>query len=377
MERAEYDGNRNFVRKLQDGDRPGRGNHARLTPCEAVGKIKAIQYAFCRFDAVHLSAQKLALELQAKGFPPPRCGWTSQCVARLLRTCAYAGMIRFFASARGKYHKTIGGEIVSHARKPPKPEWKRSDEDAICVEGAHEAIVAPELFRRVNRKFSSSPLRGRVVDDRFPLSGLMTCAHCHRAMTRQQSHVRDRKTGRIAYSYPTYRCTTYRVFGGNPLHNPTNCRGYGVRADLLLTLLVESLREMILGPGREALLETVAAKLKGRKKAAPANAERLQNGVEELNRRIKGLIALAETQRGDLPELADRLEELKRERERARGEFQDAQSLAQPDAPWRGASDILDQVEALCGQLTSKDPAIQREALRQFVDRIECHADLL
>jgi hypothetical protein len=133
---------------------------------------------------------------------------------------------------------------------------------------------------------------------------------------------------------------------------------------------MRKLEEVYLSRGRDALVKQIAAKLKGGKRARPHDIEEFQKRVDILDQEAKNVIA-AIRKRGS-PDLSDELERIDKDRELARNDLERAQASIHPHAPHRAAGAIVDGLERLFQRLASKDPAVQRLALRQFVAKIEC-----
>jgi DNA invertase Pin-like site-specific DNA recombinase len=371
MDRGEFDGSGRLVRRLVPGDRAAKDNHVRLLPCADGRKLDALRYAFRRADESHLSSRKLAHELQAMGYPAPGLsGWTRNHVQRLLTNCAYAGMGRFGVRAAGVYYQAHGEKIVPCGKTKPKFKGRpKPIEETITVEAAHEPVIPRELFDRVYRK--AKPAGGsqrRTENNRYPLSGLLLCSHCGRRLVAATANVRKTKGGGF-YTYQWYVCGSYFYFGRDGFNNRT-CGRHCVNSGRALDWLLYKLKEIYLGPAREALLHKIAGKLKERSQAGPDDVERLQRRIQELDREIGRLVAGIRTT--DAPELAQELAAVKKERESVTGEWQRAKKPTTRTAPQGEPEKIAHQLRANPARLIDADPALLREVIRRFVTKIEC-----
>ncbi len=228
MDRGEFDPSGNLVRRLARGDKRSKGNRLRLLPSDDSQKVEAVQYAFQRAGAAHMSYQQIAQELQAKGYPAPGGkGWTKGHVERLLKNPAYAGTNRWGVTGSGSYYSVQGEEVTVPNAATHK--WRRKIvEDMIIVAGAHEGIISPDLFNRVNRNVQPGKKRRRTVNDRYPLSGLLVCAHCDKSMVANEGKVKDKK-GKVVRTHQTYVCSSYIYYRRTGILNTTNCGFQSVR----------------------------------------------------------------------------------------------------------------------------------------------------
>ena len=118
-------------------------------------------------------------------------------------------------------------------------------------------------------------------------------------------------------------------------------------------------------------------KLKGRKTAKPSDVKRLQKELDKRELEIKRLAAtIRKPHKGKtLEALQEELDAAENEYEAVKNDLERAQASIHPQAPRREAEQIADRLTTLCECLTGNDPALQREALRTFVAKIECRFD--
>ena len=99
----------------------------------------------------------------------------------------------------------------------------------MIVNGAHEGVIAPDLFERVNRKLHpAGPKKRRIANDRYPLSGLLVCGHCTQNMVASTAYQKNGK-GEILHEYERYVCSTFTYYGRGSL-NTTDCGFHSLRA---------------------------------------------------------------------------------------------------------------------------------------------------
>ena len=373
MDRGEFDPSGRLIRRLAPGDRASKGNRLRLLPSADTQQIEAVCYAFDRFDKAHISCWQLARELQTKGYPAPARslkGWTRNHAQRILTQWVYAGISRWGAGAEGTYYETRGEDVIPCDKTKQKGKRRRKPaEHAITVNAAHEGIIPVNLFQRVYRKARPTETKKRhTANDYYPLSGLLFCAHCGRRMIANTAVVKNAKLEKL-YTYQTYVCASYKNFGTlDEVNNPT-CGHHSLRAERVLTWLLYKLQEFYEGPGRQALLETIRARLSEPERESAGDVARLQKRADELDRQVNRLVTAISTT--DAPELAQQLATVKTEREAIQRELATAKNPRGRKAPQPEAEQIAQRLRKY-RDLTQRDPALLREVLRRFVAKIEC-----
>jgi len=369
MDRAIFADDGHFIRRLQPGEcikMPG--HHVRLTPSTDATKIEAIRYAYNRLDTADLSFRELARELETRGYPSPRgTGWTHNNVIRLLSTKAYIGVAQWGREAWGEYYTAVGEEIIPAGKTTAKHGHRKQQEDAIAIEGAHEGIIPPELFNRIQSKLvrQASPRATGSRED-YPLAGLLFCEHCGEKMIGEKWTRRDRH-GNVAYRYVNYVCGTYAKFGIDEAHT---CGHHAVDAQRVLGWLVYKLQEELLGPGRDELVKEITKQLKGQARATGGDVERLTKRAGDLDREVGRLVKAIRTI--DAAELVEELEIVRAERDRVKAELTQAGRFAHAEDIDAEAQKIADQLWATGQQLQTKDPATLRGLLHKMVDKITC-----
>jgi DNA invertase Pin-like site-specific DNA recombinase len=374
MDRGLFGLDGKLLRRLGPGQRPDDPKHqvVRLVPSDDQDKLQAVAYAFQRFATADLSLSALAREMNAKGFPSPEGqGWGHNNMADLLRRPSYCGTSRWGATATGVYYQAHGEDIqaVQNGNGPGRA--RKATEDAVDVAEAHEGIIDPVLFHRVQAKLLRSPKRsgGRCKPDVHPLSGLLVCEHCGKPMHGFTKRGQDRH-GNLAYRYQGYQCATYHKYGLDPIKNPT-CGYQVVDGKAVLAWLVDALRPVLLGPGREQLVEAFKRKLQGRAKSKGNDTPRLEKRVEALDNEV-GRLVQAVRLAGDIPELVEELTRVRRERDQVKAELQTAGRYSGAGNIDAESQRLADKVWQLSEAIGNADPAVAREAIRMTISRIEC-----
>jgi hypothetical protein len=171
------------------------------------------------------------------------------------------------------------------------------------------------------------------------------------------------------YHYLKYVCTTYCRFGiGSPRN--TTCGHHTIDARRVLGWLVQALQETYLGPGRNALVKEIRAQLKTQAKASGVDVARLEKRAAELDREVGRLVKAIRTI--DAAELVEELQIVRTERDRVRAELAQAGKFTKALDLDAEAKRIADTMLNLGERLTDADPAVLREAIHQFVTRIDC-----
>jgi DNA invertase Pin-like site-specific DNA recombinase len=368
LDRGLFDSTGHLVRRLLPGEHVHMAGHrVQLLPSTDKMKIDAVRFAFQRFDTADIGLRDLAREMEAKGYPSPTGrGWTHENLGKLFKTAAYVGTSRWGSLRRGKYHVSQGDEIVAIDKTSAPVNWrKKPEEDLIVKEKASEGIIPKALFKRVQAKRNAQERRlsrgTRHAD--YPLTGLIFCEHCGEPMHGTGKAVRNR--GRRL----RYICSTYASFGPRSLRN-TTCGHHIIDAQRVLGWLVWKLQEVYLGPGRDVLVKEIRRQLAGEAKTSAADRARLEKRAGDLDREVSRLVKAIRTV--DAAELVEELQIVRGERDRVRAELAQAGRLTDPLDLDAEAERIADSLSAIGEQLTTEDPAILREVLRQFVARITC-----
>jgi site-specific DNA recombinase len=353
MDRGLFDANDHLVRRLAPGEAVRLPGHTvRTLPTIDATRLDAVRFMFGRYERAAVSFRCLSRELEAHGFPPPPSGrWTPETVAGILRNPVYCGTARFGACTVAKYHCLGGGEIVAvngnkgKRRQKPQEEW-------ILTPGAFQGIIPMAQFKRVQAKLPTGPKTERRPKAVYPLSGLVFCGHCGKAMTGNRAK---------------YVCTTYLRHGRQ---NGTGCGKHTIDAGHIERWLVDALRRYYLGPGRAELVEEIKRQLKAEAKTTKTDAKRLEKRAAELEREVSRLVKAIRTT--DAPELVEALDTARTERQSVQDALQHAARWQDGQSIDQEAESVADELGRLDEGLSGDDPALVREVFRRLVDRIEC-----
>lgn len=121
-----------------------------------------------------LTPYRIAKRLNELGVKAPRGEkWAKDTIRVMLRNVHYFGKVRF------NYIKRVpvleNGEIVNKR-------LKQSDEIVLIYEGKHQAIIDPETWEKAQTMIARNPRLRPTLELRNPLSGIIFCAKCGKAM---------------------------------------------------------------------------------------------------------------------------------------------------------------------------------------------------
>jgi DNA invertase Pin-like site-specific DNA recombinase len=340
------------------------------------------------FDANNVSYRWLAEQLNLRDVPGPGTGyrrrrpkpdqtkWTIRGVTGILTNPVYAGVSRTGAEGRGTYHRLVKGEV-----QPVEPGAKRvqNAEGLILSKLDHGGLIPQDLFERVqikvqerSRKCSLSRSRGYILP-----GGILHCGHCG---GRMYGCTMKPKRGERQYEYRKYVC-------GTPNVKPGVCRAYSIDEARVVKVLVAKLLNDYLAEDRLAgLRSALNERTQKRHERAPAEADRLQARLAELEDSIKTarrrvLQAQDDATFAELNEgLKELLEERKAfERRLTTAEKHQAEPVEDATARVEAAIDELlrlrKQLEVLA-DLALTDPNVRQklgEVLRRLVTRVDLH----
>ena len=205
--------------------------------------------------------QKLGLgNVNASSGPVCNAGlWNKMTVSRILHNEMYCGVM-----VQGRTKKVSYKSKVKIAM--PEAAWYR-------VEGTHEAIIEPELFRHVQEvlgRHGKSDKTGIY----HPLSGLVRCADCGSTMCKA--------TNGANLQYLRCRLS---VESGNQ-----RCSRHSIRLDRLIELVTERLREYIIEWYRLGDMERFEQKDRQEgKKALEARIAELKRQIGQRNAALRQL----------------------------------------------------------------------------------------
>ena len=200
----------------------------------------------------------------------------------------------------------------------------------VRVEKAFPAIVPKSQFLRVNRKLRSrAPRRAhpRRVGSTYPLSGLVRCKACNRALSGQ-----DAKSGKFSY----YVCQSIMKRGKDACETPRlNARRFEEK-------VVGRIRENVLTESNiRALVKLVDEEMDGIAKEQRQKLETIEAELADVKRRLGRLYDLAETTDLDIDDFKPRIREHRERQEKLEATAEEGRALLSQ------RREVLDDVETI------------------------------
>lgn len=337
---------------LERGARKADNQQVRLTPGPD-HEVETIRWMFQRYADGLDSLGSLVQETRQRA---SSLKWSKQQVRRVLSNRVYLGEVLWCRRPH---------DVEERRETPvrPKSEW-------VVTPDAHEPLITPELFQRVQQRLAENKKRTRATRGGYPLSGIIRCAQC-------DSHYIG-GGGRRGPDDDPDRYRFYKCSGG--ASDPPVCAGPlgTLRKRWVEPLVIGKVAELVSSPAVQQLIaQEVDRVLRVLHASSDQERERLEREKAEHRKRQKNLadaIAagavtlddVAETMtevRGSLQRIEERMamlarrpsvtRELQAERERflamARDFKAQTQRLSGPSlrellAPWiEGA--VVDKVE--------------------------------
>jgi DNA invertase Pin-like site-specific DNA recombinase len=309
----------------------------KMVPSEDEAAVEGVQWAF---DAVRRgqSIGHVMRGLNERGlkttYGKP---FTISTVGSMLKNPAYAGVLRVGTYSRGKFSSV-------------------AEDGLIIVENAHEALVTPDVFERVQKVFAERKERTpHSRPDRYILSRIVTCQHCG---IRMYGVRRSKQRKHIAF----YQCNPSP---GVVPYSP-KCPHPAVRAERLETFVLDMIRERLLEAGAEERIREAILKAKRRDATRVSREERQLCDLSRKIERATENLALAVTDddfaaiskllvrwRDEESALAERMEQRGRDLE-----------------PLPEALRVLARLSEIPGNLAKADRAKLAHALRQTVSSV-------
>lgn len=137
-------------------------------------EAEVVRLVFDLYTRDQLTPYRIAQRLNKMGVKAPRGEkWTKDTIRVMVRNIHYAGKVRF------NYIKTTPvlelGEVTTKRLKQP-------DEEVIIAEGKHTAIIDAETWKTACELVARNPRVKHEHALKNPLSGILHCGKCGRAM---------------------------------------------------------------------------------------------------------------------------------------------------------------------------------------------------
>jgi DNA invertase Pin-like site-specific DNA recombinase len=335
----------------RDTVRRGSRHISKLVP--EPGEAAVVRRIFEEYAQPNASCGTIAEGLNRDMVPTARGEvWRRTTIRRLLGSQTYAGDFQWGLRDTGKYSiRTANGIAQAGGDEEQRHAGPIVHRDAEAI----EPIVPRELFDTVQRLLAERKIATRSPAKVRPLSGLVVCQQCGRAMHSDNGG---------------FRCPT------SSDHTPgKRCSGSRVPAGRLLDGLAAGIEAKLLEPRIAKLLPGRIAKLVAASQAQPSDGQEqaLAGRLEALERQLAdGAARLTLVPVGLVPELAKALEGIRQERDAAKARLE-ALRAQQPQgvvSVEEIAHQVLASAKAVRKALQAADAGAANDGLRRLGTRI-------
>jgi DNA invertase Pin-like site-specific DNA recombinase len=323
-------------------------------------EVQAVLLMFHLVGDRGFTLQMVSRELYERGIPNPRGGkfWNKTTIRAILGNRKYLGDMPWNGQTKGKYSRVVAGRVEGVRRKAKR---KSSPTDWVVVPDRHEAIIARDLFDRVQARIAANRKRTGPAGAAggHLLSGLLVCGSCGARMI-----------GHGPKGDRFYHCGSY--------HQQVRhaCFYNRVRETGVLGAIVGKLQEVILNPENlERLRDEVRRQEEAERQERPGRQAELERQLKELAQKIqKATDRLLFVEADLMPECATALRGLKEERDRLTAELE---ALRKPTTARAEVEEVIQTVEQQMKRLreavVESDPSLVRAVLQDMVSKVELH----
>jgi site-specific DNA recombinase len=307
--------------------------------------------------------KRIVLMLNQEGIPGPRSqSWDVSAIREMLRNPVYRG-----ARVYGRNHKVRTDKGTRSKRARPSTTW-------ATRENAHPAILAPDLWERVQTKLArvadtyaksgQKMAHLQLLQSRHLLTGLLHCAVCGAHFIARPAH--KRKTGK---RYHYYGCAFHAQRGNSVCANRTYLPLETIERELLDLLLAE-----VLTPATTArLLTEVNAQLRAQAAGVRPRLKELKGALVRVEREITNFTRAVG--RGDFASLEGALKGAESRRAALVAELAELERKQAPGVLQLTPAALQGHLEGLAEKLRCGLPGRVREAIEQTVGKILVEAD--
>ena len=158
------------------------GKDHTLTPNDNADVVRLIFDLYTKED---MTPGMIAKRLNQMGTPAPRGDkWVKDSIRGIVRNVHYIGKVVF--------NRIKSTTVVENGERKVK-RLMQPEEDVIIAEGKHPAIISAETWQRAQELVARHPRKKHEHELRNPLSGILVCAKCNKAMhIHPYKHATDR-----------------------------------------------------------------------------------------------------------------------------------------------------------------------------------------
>jgi len=349
-----------FIEPKQKLPKKMKSDIVRLTPGDP--KHVAVVRDIFELCARGFGFRSIVIALNERGVPGPmNTRWNQMAVKSILQNPCYRGALAWNRRTFGKIHEVASdGSAVSKrtssTTRNPKDRW-------IVIEGVHEALVSPELFRKAQEQMAARRDKGGLARPtrRYLLSGLLRCTHCG---FNYWGCIHKNASGEIRY----YADAGYRAQGKSV------CKATHIQANALDAWVMAQVREVILGSG-EAFQPAVERFIEAVREqhARPSSGADTKRDLAAITKRIKATVGLlADGDLADVEELRQALVDLKRQRDTLQAQLETAPAASEAPETGQLRAWATQRLQTLDSVLRPGEATMEmRRVVHEFVDRIE------
>ncbi|MBO5123430.1 MAG: recombinase family protein [Oscillospiraceae bacterium] len=152
---------------------------------EPNSEADVVRMIFDLYTREQLTPYRIACRLNELGIPAPRGEkWVKDTIRGMVKNQHYIGKVVF-----NKIKETT---VIENGERKVK-RLAQPEEEVIVAEGKHPAIISMETWERAQELVARNPKLKYTYDLRNPLSGILCCKKCGRAMSiHPYKHAEDR-----------------------------------------------------------------------------------------------------------------------------------------------------------------------------------------
>jgi site-specific DNA recombinase len=267
---------------------------------------------FATYADTQATLSSLSVDLNRRGIPSPTGKhWSPQSVKSVLTNPTYCGRPTWNRVHRGKYHGITGGEVAAPAMRSTGR--ITTNERADWIPAECPAMIEESLWDRVQAKILAGSTGPKRPNSGYPLSGMVACGHCGYAMYGWTD-----TAGRGAERGPRRK---YRCRGGT--QKLADCGHFVIDEAPLVNAIWKTLEARVFEPANLKRIEQeIRRQLAAGQAALPGQAKQLQRRITGLDRQIdQGTSRLLKVPEALMPEVAQKIEQMKAQREAAQFEL--------------------------------------------------------
>lgn len=268
--------------------------HRRDSTLEIVPEEAAIVRKIFELYASGKGLKAIANQLNREGCSTKRGNaFSTDSIKQIILNPVYVGKIRFNQFENWNERRRKG-----------------KNDTPIIVDGEHEPIISEELWEKVQLlQKSKAVASSRTFDGKYTLTGLLRCPQCGAAMVASRTVNKLKDGTKVIRRY--YSCGNFKSKGSSV------CRANSVKADYAESFVYQRIKEVI---NNERILMDIVFTMNQQRKGntAPLQEElkHITQKVDSIEGKRQKYFTLFEDELVDRETLANRLDELKEERER-------------------------------------------------------------